>query len=145
MHNARPAFTKIGAPNTTPYCGESTRVWVQTPSKKAEALVARLTGLGREAHADRQPNTEIVLCDLLGQLPSHYPPPPELPTLPVLIGEKQEVLEALRLGYYGYVSATSGAQALETALEAVLRGEVWAGQRFLNLSRLGSGREAKER
>lgn len=122
------------------------RVWVQTPSKlKAEALVALLAGLGREAHADRQPDTEIVLCDLLGQLPSRYPPPPNLPTLAILMGKEQQVLEALRLGYRGYISATGGAQALEMALEAVHRGEIWAEHRFVDLgSRHGSGRRSRK-
>lgn len=122
------------------------KVWVQTPSKlRSEALVALLTGLGREAHADRQPNTEIVLCDLLGQLPSRYPPPPDLPTLAILMGREQEVLEALRLGYRGYVGAASGAQALGIALEAVRRGEVWEERRFTKPnSRLESDRGVEQ-
>lgn len=108
------------------------KVWIQTPSRlKTEALATLLTSFGFKVHDRQRPDTEVILCDLLSYHFSQYPLPSNIPTLAILIGEEQEVVEALLLGYRGYIGATNDSRTLKTALEAVHRGEVWAERRLI--------------
>ncbi len=133
------------------------RVWIHSPSQLInEALGALLTRAGCEggevlARADSQADANIAIADIaiadiaiadiaiadiavwdLRSLEPPYPRPPDLPTL-ALIGQGDAAKEgALQAGYRGYLSGEETADEVGRALEAVLRGEVWAERRVLS-------------
>ena len=108
------------------------RVWVQTPAiSTASAFIEQLSSLGFESYAERRPDAEVALWDLLEYPRLHYPRPPDLPTLAFLKVHEPDALMLLMLGYGGYFDAGGDGQLLKRALEAVARGELWAERKVI--------------
>lgn len=107
-------------------------VWVQTPAAStASAFMEQLSRLGLEPCAERHPDAEVALWDLLGYPRLHYPRAPDLPTLAFLEVHEADALMLLMLGYGGYFDAKGDGQLLKRALKAVARGELWAERKVI--------------
>ena len=90
----------------------------------ATSLVTLLHSLGFSASLERTTDTRVALWDLTGER-SPYPPPPDVPTLALLVDEVQGGPEVLRLHYRGYLGPNEDASDLKRALDAVERGGFW--------------------
>lgn len=111
---------------------ENLHVWVQTPTvSTASAFIERLKRLGLEPCAERRPDAEVALWDLIEYPRLHYPLAPDLPTLAFLEVHEADALMLLMLGYGGYFDARGDGQLLKRALEAVARGELWAERKVI--------------
>lgn len=74
---------------------------------------------------------EVGLWELCSQtLP--YPSPTHLPSIAVLDNDPKKALEVLSIGYRGYLHSSSSSAHLKGAVQAVLRGEIWAERHILS-------------
>lgn len=99
------------------------KVHVDSPHRLIRESLARLVAEQHELVDEA--DAEIVVQDLCSYTAT-YPPPPPVPTLALMCGSDTDVVEVLRLGYRGVFRIDEGAEMLERALRALLRGENWA-------------------
>jgi DNA-binding NarL/FixJ family response regulator len=106
-------------------------IWVQSPYLVfLESLVLLLEEMGFVATSERTEESEIALWDLTISVPP-FPQPSQLPTLAIISGDESDAIQLFQRRYRGYIKASDDSTILKRALEAVLRGEIWADRRLL--------------
>ncbi len=95
-----------------------------------KALAELVTSLGFTAHTEDAPEVEVALAYLARSTPP-YPLPAAKPTLALFSGSDDEVVRLLQRGYRGCLGPNDPLSRLKLALEALRRGEIWAGRELL--------------
>ncbi|WP_243090882.1 helix-turn-helix transcriptional regulator [Thermus neutrinimicus] len=102
------------------------RVWLNLAlASQQEALAEALKARGFQV-AEHPFNAQVGLLEARWELP----PPPPVPAV-VLLQNREQATQALRLGYKGYLYPEQGLEVLAQALRKVAEGEIWAERRVV--------------
>ena len=103
-------------------------IWIDSQNQIIKDGLARLlcdVGHTRSACSAEPEHADLVLRDLQNRR-APYPLPTSSPTLALVSHENEEIAFLLRLGYKGYLRPEDTSEKMAAALDALLRGEVWA-------------------
>lgn len=102
------------------------RVWLDLAlTSQKEALAEALQARGFQVVEHPFP-AQVGLLEAKWEVP----PPPPVPAV-VLLKNREQAAQALRLGYRGYLYPEQGLEVLAQALRKVAEGEVWAERRVV--------------